>query len=309
MPNKSPDPNISSPQQSMEQQLSNDGFSPSKEKVSSTIYSLKSNVIFIIALALFFLLFFILYTPTFGIDENATVAWNNSKDFCIPILSSIVLVCVAVSRTLLCIFTRRNMITKFEYLVWQIVEVIISGLFSALFLALYFKVVYFEILPRTLAVSVGILIYPYFIYWILVERHAQDIRLHEANKAIVMLKSNQTDGPDVIRFIDEKGNVRLIVPAEHVISIESAGNYVTILYEDSGKLVRFALRNTLKAIEGLSNSLIRTHRSYFVNLHHIKLLQKDTSGVFAEIDTPGVDPIPISKNYAAEVAQRFSSQG
>ena len=86
------------------------------------------------------------------------------------------------------------------------------------------------------------------------------------------------------------------------------GNYVTILYEDNGKLVRFALRNTLKAIEGLSNSLIRTHRSYYVNLHHIKLLQKDTSGVFAEIDIPGVAPIPISKNYAADVAQQFSTQ-
>lgn len=279
-----------------------------RDKVSHHVYSLKANIIFAFSVPFFFLLFEILYTPGFNLSGDSALRWDVEKDFCIPILSAILFVSIALSRSLFILATRKNLISNIEYIVWQVSEIIISGLFSALFLSLYFSVGYFEILPRILTAALGVEIFPYLIYWFIMRRQEQDSLLEAANHTIMTLKSNHIDERDVLKFVDEKGNVRLIVPSEHVICIEAAGNYVTILYEDNGKLVRFALRNTLKAIEGLSNSLIRTHRSYYVNLHHIKLLQKDTSGVFAEIDIPGVAPIPISKNYAADVAQQFSTQ-
>ena len=104
--------------------------------------------------------------------------------------------------------------------------------------------------------------------------------------------------------------MRLIVSVDRVISIESAGNYVTILYENNGKLMRYSLRNSLKNIESLcvQHSLIRCHRSYYINLLRVKLLRKEADSLYAEIDLPGVDDIPISKSYAADVMQRFGER-
>ena len=135
------------------------------------------------------------------------------------------------------------------------------------------------------------------------------MRLREANEIIAELrKGNERNEAGAIRFADEKGNVKLVVGAERVISIESAGNYVTILYDNDGKLVRYSLRNTLKSIEEIckANGLVRCHRSYFVNLNKIKIIRRNSEGIFAEIDHSGVDDIPISKTYAPELMRLFS---
>ena len=62
------------------------------------------------------------------------------------------------------------------------------------------------------------------------------------------------------------GGVKMI-KHDKVISIEAAANYVNILYDKGGQLVKFSLRNTLKGIEELCNNydIVRCHRSYFVN--------------------------------------------
>ena len=60
----------------------------------------------------------------------------------------------------------------------------------------------------------------------------------------------------------------------------------------------------MKSIETLcaKNSLVRCHRSYFVNPSHIKMLRKDENGlVFADIDTPETTSVPVTKRYYANV--------
>ena len=113
----------------------------------------------------------------------------------------------------------------------------------------------------------------------------------------------------MIRFTDEKGNVKLVVGTDRVICLESAGNYVTVCYDDESKLVRYSLRNTLKGLETIAsnNGLVRCHRSYFVNLSHIRTLKRTTQGVFAEIDHPGIEDIPVSKSYASELIRLFGN--
>ena len=161
-----------------------------------------------------------------------------------------------------------------------------------------------------LLIYFSVALFPYTFYWLLVERMDRDQRIANAQRALMELRRNGGDDERTIRFADDKGNVKLIVSTDRVISIESAGNYVNILYENNGKLVRFSLRNTLKGIEELcdSYSLVRCHRSYFINLHKVKLLRKESDGVFAEIDAEGVEDIPVSKSYAADVMQRFASR-
>ena len=61
----------------------------------------------------------------------------------------------------------------------------------------------------------------------------------------------------------------------------------------------------MKAIEEvcIENGLVRCHRSYLINPLHVKVLRKDQEGVvYAELDAPEVQHIPVTKRYYASVS-------
>ena len=280
-------------------------------KIPKSVYSVKHNIVFVVGLAVFVMLFAVIYTPGYGVENQTGLGlWYDHQGICLPICCAIILVSTSLSRLLLLLTTRTARIYETEYLLWQAAEVAVAGLFCTLFLSLYLHVDYFNLLPTVLLIYFSVALFPYTFYWLLVERMDRDQRIANAQRALMELRRNGGDDERTIRFADDKGNVKLIVSTDRVISIESAGNYVNILYENNGKLVRFSLRNTLKGIEELcdSYSLVRCHRSYFINLHKVKLLRKESDGVFAEIAAEGVEDIPVSKSYAADVMQRFASR-
>ena len=274
-------------------------------------YSVKSNLIFCLAVPLFVMLFVVLYTPTFGLNgqDGWLTDWSRHAGFCLPIICSIILGVLIASRSILCFALVRHTLSKREFLVWQAIEFLVCCLFCDLFLSLYLHTNYFATLTRIIIVGLGLVIFPYVFYWAAMELLDHNIRLREANGIINELrKGSERNEVGAIRFADEKGNVKLVVGAERVISIESAGNYVTILYDNDGKLVRYSLRNTLKSIEEIckANGLVRCHRSFFVNLNKIKIIRRTQDGIFAEIDRSGVEDIPVSKTYAHELMRLFS---
>lgn len=292
-------------------------------KIPKTLYSLRSNLIFVGGLTIFVMLFAITYTPNYGISEEATslsdmlrsselvMEWYRHQGLCLSICCAIVLGATALSRALLLLTTRTARLREGEYLLWQVAEVIATGLFCNLFLSLYLHINYFENIPPVILIYISVAVYPYAFYWLLAERMDRDLRIAEAQRTIVRLRQhNDQEENGTLRFVDDKGNVKLIVSAEHVICIESAGNYVTILYENAGRLIRYSLRNTLKGIEELCDShrLVRCHRSWFINLGRVRLLRKAPDGVYAEMDAEGVNDIPVSKSYSAEVMQRFAER-
>jgi hypothetical protein len=277
-------------------------------KIPKLVYNLKDNIIFCLSLPLFVLAFAILYTPTFG---NGTLTdWPHSDhaSMSIAIMAAIILITTSLSRFLLWLTTRKKRLSEFEYLIWQFGEVLVACIFCAMFISLFLHYPYFSVLPIAILIGLAVAIFPYTVYWLYAERCERDQRIADAQKTIMELRSGtQHEGPNAIKFTDEKGTVRLIVSADKVISIESAGNYVNILYDKSGQLVKFSLRNTLKAIENLCNSyeIVRCHRSYFVNIHKIKLIKKDSDGFFAELDIDGVPSVPISKLYASDLIDKI----
>lgn len=276
-----------------------------------THYSVKSNIIFCVAVPLFVMFFMVLYHPTFDINgQNGWLAdWSQHSSFCLPIVCAIILGVLLASRSVLCFALVRHTLTKREFLVWQAVEFLVCCLFCDLFLSLYLHIDYFTALTRIIVIGLGLVIFPYILYWAAMELLDHSIRLREANDTIAELrKGYERNEAGAIRFADEKGNVKLVVGAERVISIESAGNYVTLLYDNDGKLVRYSLRNTLKGIEDIcrANGLVRCHRSFFVNLNKIKIIRRTPEGIYAEIDHTGVDDIPVSKTYAPELMRLFS---
>lgn len=270
----------------------------------------RANIIFCLAAPVFMLLFVVLYAPTFGYSNELLTIWEQHSSLCMPIICAIEMVTLGVSRLILCFVSRWHGISKMEFIVWQVIELVVVCLFCDLFLSLFFHIGYFDFLTRILLLGVALNVFPYALFSLAVARIASEGRLSDAEHQIAQLrKGADKSGSSTIRFVDEKGSTKIMIGAERIISIEASGNYVTILYDDGGKLMRYSLRNTLKGVEEVctANGLVRCHRSFFVNLSKVKLIRRTPDGVFAEIDRPGVDDIPVSKSYATELLQLFSN--
>lgn len=289
-------------------------------KIPRHVYLLKNNAIFIIFMVVWVLIVATVYTPSFGIipidsvsgiSPSVLLVWYQYSSFCLPIICAILFVVLVISRSMMWGVTRTNRMSGLEYSVWQVAELIVVCLFEDLFLSLYFNQPYFALLPHVLLIALLVLAPPYAFYWLHSELRSREAALLDAEQVIADLRSGlnrSAQGSSQIKFVDEKGNVKLIVSSDLVYTIEAAGNYVTILYENNGRLTRFALRNTLKGIEDLCIpfKIVRCHRSWFVNLSKVRLLRHDPEGVFAEIANDDIPDIPVSKNYSSSVIQRLS---
>ena len=280
-------------------------------KISEQYYSLKNNIVFCLAVPLFMMMFMVIYHPTFfGEADRLSQAWELHGSFFLPIICAIALLVLAASRAILCLALVRHSLTRRDFLLWQGIEIVVASLFTNLFLSLFLHCNYFALLPRVLLTGFGIVVIPYLFYWVIMEMSERDFRLHQAEDLIEELRKGiERNESGMVRFADEKGNVKLVVSADRVICLESAGNYVTITYDDDGKLVRYSLRNTLKSIEDLcnANGLVRCHRSFFVNLSQIRTLRRTPQGIYADIGHSGVDDIPVSKTYASDLIRLFGN--
>ena len=70
------------------------------------------------------------------------------------------------------------------------------------------------------------------------------------------------------------------------------------------------LRCRLKTVEESfrESDLIRCHRKYIVNMSKVRVLSKEKSGYFLELDSDLIDLIPISKTYEEAVLTRFNAR-
>lgn len=280
-------------------------------QISEQYYSIKNNILFCIAVPLFIMMFIVIYQPLFYGEANALQhGWQQHISFCLPVVCAIVLVVLTLSRTLLCVAWVRHTLTRREWVLWQVCEWVVGSLFVDLFLSLFLHLGYFNLLPQLLITGISLVVIPYVCYWLAIELIDRDGRLRQSDALVEELRRGmERNESGMVRFADDKGNVKLVVGADRVISLESAGNYVTICYDDDGKLVRYSLRNTLKAMENLAGAsgLVRCHRSFFVNLSHVRTLRRTAQGIFAEIGHAGVDDIPVSKSYASDLIRLFGN--
>lgn len=249
------------------------------------------------------------YKP-FGLDQILDIsvsrfAFMAAMVMCIEIITQL------VSRLVMLAFKHRE-INQYRYLFWELSEVVVFLMFTNLFLWLFTGriVEYFSILPTVLLYGTGILIFPYIIITLIAENRAKAFAIAEKDEIIQRFESGQNETHDrPVHFIDEKGHLKLLVTTESILFIEGADNYVRICYMQSGKIINFSLRNSMKGIEDtcLKNNLIRCHRSYFINLRKVKVLQKEREGLFAELEHADAPRIPISKTYYNQVVDKFSA--
>lgn len=257
--------------------------------------------------AIFVILFTVLYSP-FGYAEWLP-RWEEHASLCLPLLASITLLTILISRTLHELIYRKKPVVWRYYYIWQACEFAVIALFWDLFLALFYHLNYFDLLPTVSLFCLMLHIFPYLFIGIYEQK--KDIRkqLDNAQGEVVKLQEQRlTPDSQSIRFCDVSGKVKLVTSTDRVLYIEAAGNYVNINYDDDGKTTRLSLRNTLKGIEQTcsENHLVRCHRSYFVNIKKIKLIRRDHEFIYAQMNAEGLPDIPISKTYAAEVIEQLN---
>lgn len=114
---------------------------------------------------------------------------------------------------------------------------------------------------------------------------------------------------DKYNFYDDKGDLKLSVRSDAVYYIEAADNYAIIHYMSSGKMEKLMIRNTLKNIEWRlkGKGLVRCHRSYIVNLKLVHLLRRTEGDIELDFDDAKIPNIPVSKSYAGEVMDLFTT--
>jgi DNA-binding LytR/AlgR family response regulator len=130
-------------------------------------------------------------------------------------------------------------------------------------------------------------------------------RYRKKKRKKIALKKN-----DLIIFKDDKGVVCFSIQMEALFYIESDTNYITIYYSHQGKIEKYLMRSSLKAVleENSNNNLVRCHRSYIVNFDKVKLYKKEKEGGVIELLNDLLPVIPVSKSHIENVLQKFQFQ-
>lgn len=123
--------------------------------------------------------------------------------------------------------------------------------------------------------------------------------------------SRAVTGPTEEQTIHIKGNtiqsVLEIMPSQ-LIYIEAKANYADFWYIENGLLTSRQLRITLEQVKDLMHafpSFVQCHRSYIINLHYIKDIQRTSRGYHLQMCNMKRH-IPISRTFLLEIKERIS---
>ncbi|MBO5216542.1 MAG: LytTR family transcriptional regulator DNA-binding domain-containing protein [Alistipes sp.] len=277
--------------------------------IPSFIYKKSNQIAMIVFVPIFALVFILIYRP-FDFDkigDTDLFAWLQiPRELSIQLITVLMILVgmavVAISRTLMAIYTRRRPISYVKYIIWVFLEIVIMALIytvAAMFTDTPKSVV--EIFRNSLVKTILVLFIPYvmcYIYFIWRERVAQLKSLRERIAEDETVLQNA-----YVQIYDEKNEMRLSIRRENLIMIESADNYVCVWYLNNNAPKKTLVRNTLKRVaeQLVKTSIIRCHRSYMINIDIIKVLRREKEGLFVEFGIEGVPDVPISKTYSEAV--------
>ncbi len=208
------------------------------------------------------------------------------------IIACIILGVLLISRFILRALSRNDNANWMQCYLFSMIEVVFSSGFCALYLWLvsHKAQAYFWYFGNSL-IYLGVLM---LIAYVIIDLYYAMVEKDEKYRVATEVRQGEK-----IRFLDERGNLKLLVAPEAILYIQSDENYLKICYLEDEKITVYTLRNSMKRIEELcaKNGLVRCHRSYFVNKTHVKVLQKEKDFTYAVLDVPNAAHIPVSKNY------------
>jgi DNA-binding LytR/AlgR family response regulator len=258
----------------------------------------------IVFTALFALVFINIYRPFSSFN------WYNVSEFKFLVFSSLIILTgvlvVVISRLCMYYWGQKHEIGLGAYLLWVLLEIFFMALFYTIYTAyLNPERDYLGIFRESIVNTSLVLLLPYaslHLYFAYKDKEMKLRRIEEAQQATAG-KQN------IYSFHDEKGELCLSVTKENLLYIEAADNYVEIWYLNKEAPTRLIVRNSLKNIEKhLSHTnVIRSHRSYIVNLEAVKVIRRQKDGIFMEFGIARVPDIPVSERYNKKITNWFTT--
>ncbi len=264
----------------------------------------KQNIIRTVLFTSAFALAFINFYSPFGMNN-----WDISQIQLLLYSSLIILtgvLVIVISRIIMFRYSKNRKINYLQYIVWIILEILSMAAFYAVFMKLFLhdKRIFTLIFKISIRNTLLVLLLPYSILSLYFSWRFKSKQLEEL--------SNKEQFADTLKkmipFHDEKGTLRFSILLEDLLYLEATDNYVTIYYIDSGKIMKYLIRNSLKNLEPKlqPKNIMRSHRSYMVNFENVKIMRKDKSGLYLELDSDQKISLPVSKTYVASVIEAFS---
>lgn len=160
-----------------------------------------------------------------------------------------------------------------------------------------------ELLLRTAFCVALILVFPFLIMFMYatIQDKKEEIRLLQLNIAENEVK------PDIpmVHLYDHSGALKISAAQDDIFYIMSQDNYVSIHYLIGDTMNSYLLRSsTMEVEEALKGtSIIRCHRSYLVNLNHVKMLHHSSGKAAIMLSDKTGTEIPVSRKYYKELRQ------
>jgi hypothetical protein len=285
-----------------------------EKKIPEYLTDRRNIVSFILFTAAFALVFINIYAP-FGVDK-----WLKVTGLQLFVYSSIVILIgmlvIVISRMLMYIVTRRNPLGYGTYALWIIGELLVLALVYAIIQWFFLHVGndFILVLRNSFRITAFIILLPYVFFWLYLSfkdkyTTLEKIKSGRSGKDLSATSEKKVPGSLLlISFRDEKGMLKFSVKREDLMYIEAADNYVIIHYLDNQKPAKYMIRNTLKRIEQeLPNAgLVRSHRSFMVNIDNVKVIRKEKEGLIISFESPANISVPISKTYFDDFIRSLS---
>lgn len=115
------------------------------------------------------------------------------------------------------------------------------------------------------------------------------------------LSSSQDKTSTTILISDQTGKEDFKISSDQLLCVESMQNYVSLTFMENGVPKQKVLRTTMHSLgDAFANtSLVRCHRSYFVNRDKVIDISGNAQGLKLQLaDLPG-QIIPVSRKYIA----------
>ena len=269
---------------------------------------------FILFTAVFALVFINIYEP-FDSGRWLNVTSQFQFFFYSSIIILIGVLVIVFSRLLMFLIKRKRPIRYMEYGLWIAGEILAMALVYSIIQEFYLQVEidFMVILRNAVRNTALVILLPYIISWLYLSFKDKYKTLEEIMSRRTTHEDISTDksmaGPNpLLPFKDEKGVMKFSIKRDDLLYLEAADNYVIIHYLDNQKESRYILRNTLKNIEqGFRNShLVRSHRSFIVNMDKVNMIRKEKEGLVVGFDAPVSTSIPISKTYMDTFIRKLS---
>ena len=277
------------------------------QNIPHYIYSRRNQTIMVLFVPLFCMAFIFLYHPhDFDTIDERFFSWapfnpDTSWHIAIGVMVLIGMAVAAINRLLMSLYARRRELTFIAYILWVIGEIMAMTLIYSGVSSLVSEKPFFEIYNLAFFKTVRTLLIPYVLcYLYFIWEH----RSHEYKTIKQQLEDDETTLMKAyVQLFDERGKMHLSIRCEDLLFAESADNYVCVWYLHNNTPKKFMLRNNLKNLTTMlqDTHVVRCHRSYMVNMDHVKILKREKEGIFLELGVENVPDIPLSKTYTQSV--------